>query len=100
VAANLWRDAAQGGARVLAQPAGTIEPGRRADFVVLDASAADFESLAAATILGVAMFGGNSQRVSDVFMGGAHVVTEGRHPHAGETQNGYRAALRRLRATP
>jgi len=100
VAANLWRDAAQGGARVLAQPAGTIEPGRRADFVVLDASTADFESLAAPAILGVAMFGGNSQRVSDVFMGGAHVVTQGRHPRKQETQDGYRAALRRLRSTP
>jgi formimidoylglutamate deiminase len=100
VAANLWRDAAQGGARVLAQPAGTIEPGRRADFVVVDASSADFESLAAPAILGVAMFGGNSQRVSDVFMGGAHVVTQGRHPRKQETQDGYRAALRRLRSTP
>lgn len=99
VAANLWRDAAAGGARVLAQPAGTLAPGRRADFVVLDRSHADFESLAAPAILGVAMFGGNSRRVSDVFMGGAHVVSQGRHPRAQSAEEGYRAALKRLRAT-
>ena len=100
VAANLWRDAALGGARVLAQPAGTMEPGRRADFVVLDGSSADLESLAAPSILGVAMFGGNSQRVCDVFMGGAQVVAQGRHPRKQEAQDGYRAALRRLRSKP
>jgi len=33
-------------------------------------------------------------------MGGAHVVTEGRHPRKQEMQDGYRAALRRLRSTP
>jgi len=100
VAANLWRGAAEGGARVLAQPAGAIETGRRADFVVLDGSSADFESLAAPAILGVAMFGGNSLRVRDVFMGGAHVVAEGRHSRARQSQDGFRAALRRLRSTP
>jgi hypothetical protein len=48
----------------------------------------------------VAMFGGNSNRVRDVFMGGAPVVTQGRHPAAEKAAAGYRAALRRLRATP
>jgi formimidoylglutamate deiminase len=98
VAANLWRDAAEGGSRALAQPAGAIAPGRRADFVVLDGSRADFESLAASAKLGVAMFGGNSCSVSDVFMGGAPVVTEGRHPRAQEAEAAYRAALKRLRS--
>ena len=85
---------------MLAQPAGAIETGRRADFVVLDGSSADFESLAAPAILGVAMFGGNSLRVRDVFMGGAHVVAGGRHSRARQSQDGFRAALRRLRSTP
>ena len=100
VAANLWSQAARGGAASLAQPAGALEPGRRADLVVLDGSDVDFEALAAPAMLGVAMFGGNSNRVRDVFMGGAPVVTQGRHPAAEEAAAGYRAALRRLRATP
>jgi formimidoylglutamate deiminase len=100
VAANLWHQAAEGGARALAQPAGALAPGRRADFVVLEGSEVDFESLAAPAILGVAMFGGNSGRVRDVFIAGAPVVTQGRHPGADDAAAGYRAALRRLRATP
>ena len=98
VAANLWRDAAEGGARVLAQPAGAIAPGRRADFVVLDEARADFESLAAPAKLGVAMFGGNSRCVADVFIAGAPVVTHGRHPRARQAQDAYRESLKRLRA--
>jgi formimidoylglutamate deiminase len=100
VAPNLWGQAARGGAASLAQPAGALEAGRRADFIVLDGGDVDFEALPAAAMLGVAMFGGNSNRVRDVFIGGAPVVTQGRHPAAEEAAAGYRAALRRLRATP
>ena len=100
VAANLWRQAAEGGAAALAQPAGALASGRRADFVVLEGGDADFESLAAPAMLGVAMFGGNSNRVRDVFIAGEPVVTQGRHPAAEQASAGYRAALRRLRATP
>ena len=100
VATNLWSAAAAGGARALAQPAGALAAGRRADFVVLDGDDADFESLSAPAILGVAMFGGNSNRVRDVFRGGTPVVTQGRHPLAGQAEAGFRAALKRLRTTP
>jgi hypothetical protein len=51
-------------------------------------------------MLGVAMFGGNSNRVRDVFLGGTPVVTQGRHPRGEEAAAGFRAALKRLRATP
>ena len=100
VAANLWRGAAEGGARALTQDSGSLAPGRRADFVVLDGAREDFESLAGPAILGVAMFGGNSNRVRDVFRGGTPVVTQGRHPRREEAAAGFRAALKRLRATP
>ena len=100
VATNLWSQAAAGGARALVQPAGGISAGKRADLVVIDAAHADFESLAAPAILGVAMFGGNSNRVRDVFLAGEPVVTAGRHPRREDTAAGFRAALRRLRASP
>jgi formimidoylglutamate deiminase len=99
VAAYLWRQAARGGAQALGQPAGVLEPGRRADFVVLEGSDVDFESLAAPAMLGVAMFSGNLNRVRDVFIAGVPVVEQGRHPAAADAAAGYRAALRRLRAT-
>jgi formimidoylglutamate deiminase len=100
VAGNLWRRAAEGGAQALAQPSGALAPGRRADLVILDGSDVDFEALAAPAMLGVAMFSGNLNRVRDVFLAGAPVVTQGRHPAAEDAAAGYRAALRRLRATP
>ncbi len=100
VAANLWSAAAAGGAQALGQPVGAIAVGRRADLVVLDGGDADFESLAAASCLGVAMFSGNSNRVRDVFVAGRLVIEESRHADEVETRAAFRGALRRLRAAP
>jgi formimidoylglutamate deiminase len=98
VATNLWQAAALGGATALAQPAGALLPGRRADLVVLDGADADFEGLSAATALAVAMFSGSASRVRDVFVAGRRVVREGRHDREDPASNAFRGALRRLRA--
>jgi formimidoylglutamate deiminase len=98
VPANLWSAAAAGGAQALGQPVGALEPGRRADLVVLDGEDLDFEKLAAPECLGVAMFSGNSNRVRDVFVGGRIVIEQGRHPDEEPTREAFRAALSRLRA--
>ena len=100
VAANLWRGAASGGAQAAGHPAGEIAAGRRADLVVLDGSDADFTSLAACAMLGVAMFSGNTNRVHDVYVAGERVVAAGRHAREEEALQGYRSALARLRAAP
>jgi formimidoylglutamate deiminase len=98
VASNLWRGAAEGGARAIGQPMGTLAPGRRADFVVLDAGDPDFEGLGDDDRLAVAMFAGTSNRVRDVFVAGRRVVEDGHHAREDEATDGYRSALRRLRA--
>ena len=98
VAAFLWSSAAAGGARALGHPAGSLEPGRRADLVALETATPDFEALAAPARLGVAMFSGNRERVRDVWVGGRRVVFEGAHPDAGEAREAFRRAVRRLRA--
>ena len=100
VAANLWRGAASGGAQASGHPAGAIMAGRRADLVVLDAGDADFTALGAARMLGVAMFSGNANRVADVYVGGERLVAGGHHPGEEEAEASFRAALRRLRASP
>jgi formimidoylglutamate deiminase len=100
VAANLWSGAARGGAQASGQPAGEIAPGRRADLVVLDGAALDFEALAASAMLGVAIFSGNFNRVRDVFVGGKAVVEQGRHRAEETAAADFRAALNRLRAAP
>ena len=98
MAANLWGAAAAGGAQAVGHPTGALAAGRRADFVVLDGADADFESLDAASQLGVAMFSGNYNRVRDVFVGGRAVVAAGRHPDEDDARDAFRAALRRLRS--
>lgn len=98
VPANLWSGAASGGAQALGQPLGALAEGRRADLVVLDRDAADCESLHAAAILGLSIFGGNSGRVRTVLVGGRHVIEDGRHADEHEARNAYRLSLRRLRA--
>jgi formimidoylglutamate deiminase len=100
VATNLWLGAAEGGARAIGQPAGAIAPGKRADLVVLDGDDLDFEAIDAPDQLAVAMFSGNSNRVSDVFLAGKKIVANRRHPREREAADGYRAALKRLRARP
>jgi formimidoylglutamate deiminase len=100
VAANLWSAAAAGGARAVGHPVGALEPGRRADFVVLDGGDLDFEGLPAASRLGVAMFSGNANRVRDVHVAGRPVIQEGRHESEEEARAAFRRSLKRLRAAP
>ena len=100
VAANLWTLAAAGGAQAIGQPVGLLAPGRRADFVVLDADDVDFEGLGARAMLGVNMFSGRSNRVRDVLVGGRPVIEKGRHPDEEEARRAYRDALGRLRRAP
>ena len=77
--ALLYAAAARGGAQALAQPAGAIAAGRRADLVVLDP---DIRRSPAAVddVLDAAIFGPCRQPVRDVMVAGRWVVREGRHP--------------------
>ncbi len=100
VPANLWSGAARGGARAATQPAGELAAGRRADLVVLDGTALDFENLAAPAMLGVAMFSGSANRVRDVFVGGSPVVVAGRHAREDEAAAAFRNVIGRLRTQP
>jgi formimidoylglutamate deiminase len=77
---------------------GAIAAGRRADLVVLDGGELDFEGLDAARMLGVAMFGGNSNRVRDVFIAGAPVVEAGVHRGEDLAAERFRTTLSRVRS--
>ena len=97
VAANLWHEAAAGGAQAVGHPAGALEAGRRADLVVLDGNAAEFEAATAAQALAIATFAPAANRVRDVYVGGRKVVDQGRHAREEPARNAYRASLARLR---
>lgn len=76
---RLWRDAAEQGASAIAQPAGALAVGRRADWLVLDAAHPCMAGASASTALDHLLFAGGSAAIRDVMVAGRWVVEEGRH---------------------
>jgi formimidoylglutamate deiminase len=76
---RLWRDAARHGAQAIGQPAGTIEVGRRADWLVLDSAHPSMAGSAADNALDHLVFAGGSAAIRDVMVAGRWVVKDGRH---------------------
>lgn len=96
VGRTLYDAAVAGGSRALAQPAGRIEGGARADLVVLDG---DQPLLAAAdgdAILNRWLFGGDASFVRDVYVGGRRVVHDRVHPAERATGAAFASVLREL----
>ncbi|MFO1306750.1 MAG: formimidoylglutamate deiminase [Burkholderiales bacterium] len=98
VGASLWRRAARGGAQAIAQPAGSIAPGCRADLLVLDTGDPALAGQRADDVLDAAIFGPARRPVRDVIAGGRFVVRDGRHPYEDMVFERYRNALARLAA--
>ena len=77
--ARLHAAALDGGARALARDTGTLEAGRAADIVTLDASHPLLAGKTDDAILDTYVFAGNANLVRDVMVGGRWVVRDGRH---------------------
>lgn len=96
VGRTLYEAAVAGGHRALAQPAGVIEPGARADLVVLDGDRPLLAGAEGDTILNRWLFAGASSWVRDVYVGGERVVHDGVHPAEAETAPAFARVLREL----
>ncbi len=94
--AALYGAAARGGAQALGFDAGVIEPGRRADLVVLDPDALGPAPRSGDGILDGWIFSGPHRPVTDVFVAGRQMVEDGRHAEDERTAEQCRAALARL----
>jgi formimidoylglutamate deiminase len=79
VGTRLWTEAAREGARAIGQPAGAIEVGARADWVVLDGDHPSMVGTAADGALDHLIFAGGSGAIRDVMVGGRWAVKDGRH---------------------
>jgi formimidoylglutamate deiminase len=79
VGTRLWREAARHGAQAIGQPAGTIEVGRRADWLVLDSSHPSMSGSIPDNALDHLVFAGGSAAVRNVMVAGRWVVKEHRH---------------------
>jgi formimidoylglutamate deiminase len=80
VGTRLWREAAQSGARAIGQPAGEIAVGKRADWLVLDASHPALVGAADDAGLDRLLFAGADKAIRDVMVGGKWAVRDHRHP--------------------
>lgn len=94
--ASLWRAAAEGGASAIAQPAGTIAVGKRADLVVLDPKSPNLAGKTGDQILDAFVFSGNDSAVDRVMVAGKWVVEGGSHPDGERTAAAFRAVLHKL----
>jgi formimidoylglutamate deiminase len=96
VGTRLWRDAAQHGAQAIGQPAGAIEVGRRADWLVLDAAHPSMVGAAADTALDHLVFAGGDAAIRDVMVAGRWVIKERRHAVEDDLQPRFAGLMRRL----
>jgi formimidoylglutamate deiminase len=88
--------ALSGGAAACGRPVGGLAAGMRADVVVLDPDHPALVGREEDDILDSWIFSGDDNPVTDVFVGGRHVVREGRHSLAAEVAEEYRKAVHEL----
>ena len=98
VGTTLWLEAAAGGAQALGRAAGSIAPGSRADFVVLDGAHADLAARSGDAITNALVFSGATDLVRDVAVAGRWVVIDRRHEADAAAALAYAQTLRELRA--
>lgn len=94
----LWRRAAEAGAAVCNQPAGSIAPGRRADLVVLDGASPFLAGRSGGLAADTLVFASGSDLVRDVMVGGSWVVRERHHRGEDQATEAFAATMRRLLA--
>jgi formimidoylglutamate deiminase len=96
VGTRLWRDAAQHGAQAIGQPAGAIEVGRRADWVVLDSNHASMLGAAPDTALDHLLFAGAEAAIRDVMVAGRWVIKDRRHEADDDLRMRFASVMGRL----
>lgn len=98
VGTRLWRDAAQHGSQAIGQPAGAIDVGRRADWLVLDAAHPSMVGAAADTALDHLVFAGGEAAIRDVMVAGRWVVKDRRHAAEDELRPRFAGLMQRFAA--
>ena len=96
VGTRLWSEAARRGAAALGQPAGAIEVGRRADWLVLDASHPALAGGSVDTALDRLLFAGGEAAIRDVMVAGRWLIKDQRHAQEGQLQARFADVMRRL----
>ncbi len=93
---RLFDTAIASAAPVLARPVGALEPGNRADFVVLDTRHLSMLGRGGDTWLDSWIFAAGKEAVREVWAGGTRVVNQGRHIAAEAIRRRYARVLNQL----
>ena len=96
VGAFLYHAALTGGAQALGRPIGRLEPGMRADLLVIDDALPAFAGRSGDRLLDALIFAGNDNPMRDVMVGGVWRVREGHHDSEREVLDAYREVLETL----
>jgi formimidoylglutamate deiminase len=99
VGQTLWQAALEGGAQAAGMPLGALQPGRRADLLVLDESAPLLAARDTSSVLDSFLFAGNTSLVRHVMCGGQWVVRDFRHHDEERIASRYRQAVQHLATT-
>jgi formimidoylglutamate deiminase len=94
LARRLWHAATAGGARALGTSAGTLAPGRPADFFTVDLR--DPSIAGSAGSLAALVFALERTAIRHVVVGGRPIVRDGRHPHAAAITAAFEQSQREL----
>jgi formiminoglutamate deiminase len=93
---SLYETALAGGAAALGRPLGALAQGCRADLVILDANHPDLAAMPSERRLDSYIFVAGSAAIDTVLVGGATVVSEGRHHGRPAIEARFRRAMARL----
>lgn len=99
VGSYLFNMSVRGGAQALGHPAGSIEVGKRADFIVLDPNNPALLCKGEDFILDSLIFASNSNPIKHVIAGGKHVVQNFQHISEHKIMRDYQNTLSKLLGT-
>ena len=98
VGETLWRAALRGGTQASGLPVGALQPGARADLIVLDDSSPLLAARDERAVLDSFLFAGNTPLVRDVMVGGRWQVRGFQHRDEARIAARYRATVAALAA--
>lgn len=95
-AARLFEACRQGSAAAAGFKQWGLEPGARADFLVLDARASGLLGVPEASMLDALVFASQGEAIRDVFVAGVPVISDGRHAQQQRIAEAFEHAMRSL----
>lgn len=93
---NLFNIASAGGAQACGHNSGNVAIGKRADLLILDCNCPTLVGRSHDQLLDSWIFSGNTNVISDVFVGGRHVIRDGQHAHQKHINTRFRATMLEL----